>query len=307
MNVSYIKMDVAELRSSRAPKYDVMLKMVFSLEGSSLRDMLSIPPGLSLSEEFPDLEGLRIDSLTLAEGRFYHLEFQAKNHPEMLHRMAQYALKIRSRPDLQMISNGSGVPLQQTVLYVGTATMAMINEFYRDGRLAFRFGLDDIRFFYDRRRSLEDSLFPEDWVLSLLVARREDHDDKDWIRVANRMNSELDPGDPRTAEFRTILLIASILRDVDWDIQEEIAAMIEIDASSNRLLKQVFEQGMDAAYPIFLLAEIRDVIRRDDLTIDSGLMEHIESADVDEIKAFSNELNDAPNRQAFLDARGYGY
>ncbi|WP_205928999.1 hypothetical protein, partial [Rhizobium leguminosarum] len=294
--------------SNRAvTKYDVMFKMVFSLDGSSLRQMLSIPRGLALSEEFSDLDGLRIDSLTMAGGKFYHLEFQAKNHPEMLSRMYQYALKIRSRQDLIEISDGAGVPLQQFVLYVGSPNMAMKNEFLRDGKLAYRFKLDNIRWFHERRLTLENSLFPEDWVLSLLVAKPEHHDDKDWLRIAKRMNDELDQGDPSTAEFRTILLIASILRDVNWNVQEEIAAMIEVDASGNRLLKQVFEQGMEAAYPLFLLGEIRDVIRRDSLEIEGALMDHIETTEVDEIKAFLDALNDAMDRQDFLNERGYSY
>jgi hypothetical protein len=87
--------------------------------------------------------------------------------------------------------------------------------------------------------------------------------------------------------------------------------MIEADASSNRLLKQVFEQGMEATYPLFLLGEIRDVMRRDGLTIDDALMEHMEGAEIDEIKAFSKtpqtvRLSWTPERTASNSGRPLG-
>ncbi len=303
MPVSFIGMPLDDLRSSRAPKYDVMFKMVFSLEGSSLRRILSIPKGLGLSEQFPDMDGLEIDSLTLGESSLHHLEFQAKNHGSMLERMFKYKAKIADRPDIKSLRSSGSFPLEQTVLYVGKPEMNMRHEYKRHDEILFSFKLNDIREFHAERNMLESSEYPEDWALSLLVANDGGDDDEAWLFIAAKMNEELDQSDPSTAEFRTILLISSILREVDRKVQEEISDMIEIDVSRNRLLRQVFEQGMDNSYPLFLMRQIRETIQRNELDFEESRLEELEGGNLDELSSFANQLTDAADKQDFLDRR----
>ena len=302
MSMSFIEMTLSELRQSRAPKYDVMFKMVFSL-GSSLRDMLLIPKGLALSEEFPDLDGLRIDSLTLFEDLLYHLEFQAKNHATMARRMFTYRAKIMDRPDIVLLQERYRIHLRQQVLYVGSGPMAMASELQRSGEVVYSFGLNDIREFEEEKHRLATSRDPEDWVLSLLVANDEKNDDQRWLNVAERMRCELDAADPETAEYRTVLLIASVLRELGWSVQEKISEMIQIDVSGNRLLRQVFEQGMQEGYQLLEVDRIRRYISRNKLTVDPSILEELGRLTPEEMFEFAEEFDDAIDKQAFFENR----
>ncbi len=303
MSKPFQKMSHAELRESRAPKFDVMFKMVFSLEGSSLRRLLSIPKGIALSEKFPDLDDLEIDSLTLSGNQLYHLEFQAQNHPLMLRRMYEYRAKIIDRDDIKDFIASDSPQLEQQVLYVGSDPMNMRNEWQQDGEVVFSYTLRNIRRFVNERKRLASSKFPEDWVLSLLVAGKNEHDDEEWRSVATKMRCELDPTSARTAEFRTILLIASVLREIAFEVQEEIAEMIELDVSKNRLLLQVFEQGMQAAYPVYELDRIEKYILRNKVEVDLRYLDEIRGWPAEDIASFAEEFDDADNKQEFFDRK----
>lgn len=118
--------------------YDAVLK---SITMRQMRDgYLSRLTGIEVVEwlacELPQVRTRRVDLLgRSADGRMVHLEFQSRNDPRMVLRMAEYSLAIRRR---------HGQFPRQIVLYVGRRSMRMEDRVSSD-HFRFDCAIIDIR------------------------------------------------------------------------------------------------------------------------------------------------------------------
>lgn len=294
-------MSLVELRASRAPKYDLMLKTFFSLRYSSLRSMLRIPPLPRLSEETGRIDGLRMDVVLGNDETIHHVEFQAQNHSMMHERMLEYYNILVSRYTDAKTSEGPSI--QQSVIYVGADGLNMRPYIARD-RFRFCFQMRSIKAFYHGwHRRLWASPLPEDWIILLLTLP--EYSAAVWLEVATRV-ANLPLTRRENTETHALLLIACILRKVPHDVQEEIEAMIRVDIHGSRIFRQVFEEGASLSRATVLLDELDQYLVRNGLEFDQVKREDlVDQSDVD-VQDFYRRFMDAADKQQFLDEWSIG-
>nr|WP_041935505.1 hypothetical protein [Rhizobium leguminosarum] len=294
-------MTLAELRESRAPKYDLMLKTFFSFRYSSLSAMLGIPPLRRLTEETGRMDGLRMDAVLGDDHEIYHVEFQAQNHSMMHERMLDYYLGLVERYTDTKTSDGPTI--RQYVLYVGSDRLNMKPYIVRD-RFRFCYPMRSIKaFHYGWRNTLWGSGHPEDWILLLLTLPR--YSEKPWLDVAVKI-ANLSEDRRENAETHALLLIACILRNIPRQIQEEIETMIKIDLNRSRIFRQVFDDGASLSRSTFLLDEIEHYIARNGLEFDQTKREDLADLEDEEIMDIFRHFMDASDKQGFLDTWSIG-
>ncbi|TAU31115.1 RpnC/YadD family protein [Rhizobium ruizarguesonis] len=237
MNVEEALERILRVREMKYPKFDVMLKKLFSPNNSVLRSLLGAPAkGTALSEEFMGFAINRVDVLVRARGTLHHVEFQSENDNAMPWRMLSYYHRIVARHGL--LTTSIPITVEQTVLYIGEKRLTMSSELCgRD--LTYQYKLRNITEFEAKIPEMIASECLEDRILSVLC-RDTCHPDH-WRTVARSLR-DLPKEDSENG--LALLLVASLLRPLDTRTKLELEKMaVTINVRKSSVFQEVFQDG----------------------------------------------------------------
>gem|GEM_PF-6252693 len=285
-----------EILYKNFPKYDIMMKIFFVFEHSSLSNLMGLPQGYALSNEFPSFEQSRVDALIRAENTIYHVEFQTANHPQMHIRMLDYRNSIIKW--YVSAGNNSYLDVKQEVLYIGNELLTMKNGILQSG-LSFQFGLRDVRSFKYQSARLNSSQLPLDWILSLLV--QENTENADWLYIASRVEQYLRESESYDyLSLPACLLVAATLRRVDDDTRQRIMNMFSLDIKNDKLLRKIYDRGASFGARELLLRLIESWLVSNSIELPEDDLQYVARLPEEELEALVNQMTTGEDKEYII-------
>jgi predicted transposase YdaD len=237
-------------------RYDITLKSLFHGLPERLLELLTgHRPIETLTVEYPTVQRRLPDLvLRLDNGSNYHLELQSDIDPEIAWRMLEYYSLICRHDDR---------PLQQQVLYVGSADNTLAAGLQRD-RLRYEYDVIDMREIDGELLLRSPSI--EDNILALLCRLT---DERDAVRALLARIGQLD-ANARADALEKVVILAG-LRNLKPLIEQEIDQMpITVDIMQNPFLREAFDKGRQEGEHVLLVKQLEqrfgplpdDVLRR---------------------------------------------
>jgi hypothetical protein len=261
------------------------MKIMFVVKHSMLRKILKVPPGQDMPQEFPDFEQTKIDAMVFANTKIYHVEFQAWNDPNIPKRMLDYRNSIAKwykRVQKKTVSD-----VIQTVLYIGTPDLSMKRELKGTG-LDFSFALHDIREFGpDWGSKLKTSQRPLNWILALMCLREPPSGDL-WKLMAQGIKTYQGP--QTNLPLPAILLVAATLRNVDYELRQEIVNMFSMNVQNDPLFNEVYQQGSERAAKWELLTLVEDGLDAREIFLTDEQREAVVDLDISELRDLAGRM-----------------
>jgi hypothetical protein len=262
-------LSLVELRESKIAKYDIALKQLFSLQNGTLRKILAVPDGQFLREEFPGFEFRRADALVYENGTIHHVEFQSKNDRKIPARMHEYAYLIDKYRKTYGVKNIN--KLRQKVVYLGHGSNTMLSPFQRWGTVhnfeSFRLSE---KFSDSLAVELLKSTDINDWIVGLLVLPPDHYKTEYLFRLARKIGRWTAASQPQKAEFKVLLLIAALLRNLRGNELEKLENMLSINVGESGLLRHIYDDGNNEHAARLILDRVESALESEELYIDDS-------------------------------------
>lgn len=270
------------------PKFDVTMKIMFTVRHSYLREMLGIPSGHDLPLGFPDFEQTEVDALVRRNGKIFHVEFQSWNDSNMLLRMFSYRNSIYRH--YKKSGRRRNTPIvEQSVVYIGSPPMNMEKEIHAP-QIDYCYALHDIRSFWkDWSDRLKRSTLPLNWVLAMVCSNSTD--ETIWRAAAQGIQVHLDDrGSQSDLPLPAVLLVAATLRNMSDDFRRELISMFTMSVENDPLFKEIYLQGNDRASRARLLRLIGIGLDLREIQLDDEQNEKLVSWKVEDLDALGDAM-----------------
>lgn len=277
-----------EILDKNFPKFDVTMKIMFTVRHSYLRDMLGIPSGHDLPLGFPDFEQTEVDALVRRNGKIFHVEFQSWNDPNMLLRMFSYRNSIYrhyKKSGMRRITPD----VEQSVVYIGSPPMNMEKEIHAP-QIDYCYALHDIRSFWENWSDrLKRSSLPLNWVLAMVCSNSTD--EGIWRAIAQNIQAHLnDRGNQSDLPLPAVLLVAATLRNMSIGFRRELISMFTMNVENDPLFRDIYLQGNDRDARARILRLIGIGLDRCKIQLDDGQNEELVGWRVEDLDALGDAM-----------------